>query len=212
MGRQHRRLQEGHRARGGRRGGRGGKTGSVNRSLYFHQFAPALKAAEKAAKAHDYDEANAKLTEAYRFANEFIDNPYSLKSASSQKLKDLRTQWRTAVGSLLGDLKQLKEAIAAEVKADPSVDAGNVNAMIDRVSGSFDPTAFDHVLMTLSEDDPKVARRPVKEQGLRYLRSYQSMFASDPLLARIADQTFHPVSLRGMRDTLTAIDFNLQSA
>ncbi|MEO6747117.1 MAG: hypothetical protein ABIS28_14300 [Caldimonas sp.] len=188
------------------------KTGSVNRSLYFHQLAPALKAAEKAAKAHDYDEANAKLTEAYRFANEFIDNPYSLKSASSQKLKDLRTQWRSAVGSLLGDLKQLKEAIAAEVKADPSVDAGNVNAMIDRVSGSFDPTAFDHVLITLSEDDPKVARRPLKEQGLRYLRSYQSMLAADPLLARIAEQTFHPVSLRGMRDTLTAIDFNLQSA
>ena len=188
------------------------KTGTVNRTLYFKQLGPALKAAEKAAKAGDYDEANAKLTEAYRWANEFIDNPYSLKSASSLKLKGLTTQWRSAVGALLGDLKQLKEAIAKEVKADPSVDASNVDAMIDRLSGSFDPTAFDHVLETLSEDDPKVARRPLKEQGLRYLRSYQSMLASDPLLLRVAEQTFHPVSLRGLRDTLTAIDFNLQAA
>jgi hypothetical protein len=80
------------------------------------------------------------------------------------------------------------------------------------LSGSFDPTAFDHVLETLSEDDPEVARRPLKEQGLRYLRSYQSMLASDRLLLRLTEQTFHPISLRGLRDTLTAIDFNLQSA
>jgi len=38
------------------------------------------------------------------------------------------------------------------------------------------------------------------------------MLASDPLLLRVAEQTFHPVSLRGLRDTLTAIDFNLQAA
>jgi hypothetical protein len=188
------------------------KTGTVNRTLYFKQLAPALKAAEKAAQAGDYDEANARLTEAYRFANEFIDNPYSLKSASSLKLKGLRIQWRSAVGALLGDLKQLKAAIATEVKADPSVDASPVNTMIDRLSGSFDPTAFDHVLEALSEDDPRVARRPLKEQGLRYLRSYQAMLASDPLLLKVVEQTFHPVSLRRLRDTLTAIDFNLQSA
>jgi hypothetical protein len=104
------------------------KTGTVNRTLLFQAAgAGAERPPRRPRRPVTTTKRNAKLTEAYRFANEFIDNPYSLKSASSLKLKGLRTQWRSTVGALLGDLKQLKEAIATEVKADTSVDASGVN-------------------------------------------------------------------------------------
>jgi hypothetical protein len=189
------------------------KSGKINKSLYFGKLVPALKEARKLAKKGDYAEANRKLTEAYRWANEFIANPMSAKSVTSSSLKELKGVWRNAVASLAKNLGELKAAIQTETKADPSVDATSVIAMLDRLAGSFDPTAFDQVLNQLSEEDPKVPRRSLKEQGLRYLSTYQTMLDSDPLLAQVGQNPFEVVvSLRRLRDAVTALDLNLQRA
>jgi hypothetical protein len=188
------------------------KSGKINKTLYFGKLVPALDEARKLAKKGDYAEANRKLTEAHRWANEFIANPLSTKSATSSSLKELKGVWRNAVASLAQDLSGLKADIEKETKADPSVDAKSVTAMLDRLAGSFDPTAFDHVLSQLSEEDPKVPRRSLKEQGLRYLSTYQTMLDSDPLLAQVGQNPFRVVSLRRLRDAVTAIDLNLQRA
>jgi hypothetical protein len=67
-------------------------------------------------------------------------------------------------------------------------------------------------LSQLSEEDPKVPRRSLKEQGLRYLSTYQTMLDSDPLLAQVGQNPFRVVSLRRLRDAVTALDLNLQRA
>ncbi len=134
-----------------------------------------------------YDIALKQLDQARTLAREFAANPLNAKATGLVWLGRLSRRWKMQVRLYVKDVNNLVKKIKETVANDSSIDVGKATAPLTSIAHGFDPAIFDDAIDDLESKEDVATRRKAKEEGLRYVRSYQRLLARDPVLALVQE-------------------------
>ena len=176
------------------------------------------QAEELAQKNKAYKDAISRLLEASYQAEEFIANPYGHKTTSRKKLTKASDLWKRAVGTLVRDVNNLKGVIAGDVTeynqlhGDDPITLADIEKPLRHLARSFDANRFDKWIEGLESDATSLRdTRAIKEMALRYIRHYQRIAATDPVMP-LPKSTPFGVNLNysDLENQLKNLDLNFQ--
>jgi hypothetical protein len=166
-----------------------------------------------------------KLEAARTNAQRFLNNPFSMKVNARNNLKEVGDDWLKTISTFVKSMNELKAAVKTSMEAEnidpimPKFPGATITAMeksLTEAARSFEATMFpDYINDMLTANVPAkiMEYRKLKENALRFVRTYQNIVTNDPVLLSAASNPFNVVvSLSSVKDALRDLNVNLRRA
>lgn len=199
----------------------------------YERIVTLYKEGKGAAEKQDWGAAFRKVDLAYRMALHLESDPLASQTTERGRkhLKELNPRWTGGIGTLLGSVEKLSEAIGKSAADDPEVGGADKvtgpfnDLVVSRMTNALEADAFQQELLILSSDPPKkkadkekdlAKKRKIREQALTKVRRFHNIVSKDTVFTSLMYEN-NPWSKQGgavmglpLMRALNDLDLNLQ--